>query len=107
MAALSVARAQGTLPVITLPSLVFATPNASVWHYEGSYDPVFPSACDELPAAMRTSGPAAVYVTSCHYTPDDGLRLVMVVQGPRCLVTWEGVLIEQRHCSSLPLLAGP
>jgi hypothetical protein len=109
MAALSVARAQGTLPVITLPSLVFATPNASVWHLEGSYDPVFPNECDPPSAleAMRTSGPAQVFVTSCHYTPADGLRVVMVVQGPRCRVTWEGVPIEQRHCSSVPLLTGP
>jgi hypothetical protein len=105
-AALSLAHAQSAGTIVTLPSLVFATPSASVWHFEAGYDPVFPNECDPPAAleAMRTSGPAQVFVTSCHYTPADGLRVVMVVHGPRCRVTWEGVPIEQRHCSSLPLV---
>jgi hypothetical protein len=101
--------AQGTFPAVTLPDLVFATPYASVWHLEGGYDPVFPNECDPPAAleAVSTSGPATVYVTSCHYTPADGLRLVMVVQGPRCAVFWQGVPIEQRHCVSVPMLQEP
>lgn len=97
-------------PASLLPMLIEAGPVQSVWLVTAPADPAFPAPCgdgDAIAARFTTSGPAHIYEPSCYADLAIGLRTVVVVQGPRCVVAYEGAVIERRHCLNLPQVRNP
>lgn len=91
----------------------------SVYWFDVVFDPVFSEPCSDdnqaAVAAQFATGPGGRVSVTCAFgplpppfegvpPPDDPLlvRYVVLVEGPRCLVTWQGRAIERRPCAYLP-----